>query len=116
MTSGSSSTACSRAGQFPRGPSLDPEDKRLAVEVEDHPIEYASFEGTIPQGQYGGGTVMVWDRGTWEPKDGTEPRAALKRGKLEFELNGDKLIGAAWVLESARHWGSVRAQAAVASP
>lgn len=81
----------------PKGPSLDPADKRLAVQVEDHPLEYASFEGTIPQGQYGGGTVMVWDRGTWTPKPGQEPRAALKAGKLELELRGQKLQGG-WML------------------
>src|ERR1700754_2246289 len=81
----------------PKGPSLDPDDKRLAVEVEDHPIEYATFEGTIPEGQYGGGTVMVWDQGTWEPKDGMDPRAALRAGKLEFQLHGKKLSGG-WML------------------
>jgi bifunctional non-homologous end joining protein LigD len=74
-----------------RGPSLDPNQKRLAVHVEDHPIEYNSFEGTIPEGEYGGGTVMVWDRGTWTP-DG-DPHKAYAKGHLVFDLDGEKLHG-----------------------
>lgn len=74
-----------------RGPSLDPHDKRLAVEVEDHPITYNSFEGTIPQGEYGGGTVIVWDRGTWSPE--FDPLKGLAKGHLEFTLHGEKLTG-----------------------
>lgn len=74
-----------------RGPSLAPSEKRLAVEVEDHPIEYNTFEGTIPKGEYGGGTVMVWDRGTWAPHD--DPHKGLKKGHLAFDLNGTKLHG-----------------------
>jgi bifunctional non-homologous end joining protein LigD len=74
-----------------RGPSLDPNDKRLAVHVEDHPIEYNTFEGIIPEGEYGGGTVMIWDRGTWEP-DG-DPHKAYSKGHLEFTLHGKKLHG-----------------------
>jgi len=74
-----------------RGPSLDPADKRLAVEVEDHPLDYGDFEGTIPKGQYGGGTVMLWDRGYWEPEG--SPHDALKKGDLKFTLAGDKLHG-----------------------
>ena len=74
-----------------RGPSLVPGEKRLAIHVEDHPIEYNSFEGTIPQGEYGGGTVMIWDRGHWVP-DG-DPRKGLKKGKLDFSLEGEKLQG-----------------------
>ncbi len=74
-----------------RGPSLDPNDKRLAVHVEDHPVEYNSFEGTIPEGEYGGGTVMIWDRGTWAP-DG-DPHRGYAKGHLDFELEGEKLHG-----------------------
>src|SRR5688572_14681620 len=74
-----------------RGPSLVPGEKRLAVHVEDHPIEYNKFEGTIPKGQYGGGTVMIWDRGTWEPED--DPRRAYQKGHLNFRLEGSKLRG-----------------------
>ena len=82
----------------PKGPSLDPSVKRLAMEVEPHPLEYAKFEGTIPKGEYGGGTVMVWDRGTWVPeKDAHEAVAA---GRLSFELDGEKLHGA-WHLVRA---------------
>lgn len=78
-----------------KGPSYFPGDKRLAVQVEDHPIEYKDFEGTIPKGQYGGGTVMVWDRGTWEPHGDVDE--GLKAGQLKFGLNGTKLKGN-WVL------------------
>ncbi|SHO66844.1 bifunctional non-homologous end joining protein LigD [Pseudoxanthobacter soli DSM 19599] len=74
-----------------RGPSLVPGEKRLAVHVEDHPLDYGGFEGTIPKGQYGGGTVIVWDRGTWTPIG--DPHKAYKKGHLEFELHGDKLAG-----------------------
>jgi len=74
-----------------RGPSLVPGEKRLAVHVEDHPIEYNKFEGTIPKGQYGGGTVMIWDRGTWEPEG--DPHSGYKKGHLNFRLAGKKLNG-----------------------
>ena len=67
-----------------RGPSLVPGEKRLAVETEDHPVEYNAFEGTIPKGEYGGGTVMVWDRGTWTPEE--DPHRGLKKGHLDFSL------------------------------
>ncbi len=80
-----------------KGPSLDPHDKRLAVEVEDHPLDYGDFEGTIPKGEYGGGTVMVWDRGFWMP-EGNKPAAEqLRDGELKFVLAGHKLKGG-WVL------------------
>ncbi|MBB4351186.1 DNA ligase D [Aliirhizobium cellulosilyticum] len=76
-----------------RGPSQNPADKRLAVEVEDHPLDYGDFEGTIPKGEYGGGTVMLWDRGYWEPEGDMSPDAALKKGDLKFVLHGDRLKG-----------------------
>lgn len=79
----------------PKGPSLDPMDKRLAMQVEDHPVDYGSFEGIIPQGEYGGGTVMLWDRGTWEPVG--NPRLGLAKGKLVFKLHGERLQGE-WTL------------------
>ncbi|EKS32101.1 DNA ligase D [Afipia clevelandensis] len=82
-----------------RGPSLDPKDKRLAVEVEDHPLDYGDFEGTIPKGQYGGGTVMIWDRGYWLSDD---PERGFKKGDLKFALEGDKLHGE-WVLVRMKH-------------
>ena len=71
----------------PKGPSYDPGNKRLAVHVEDHPVEYGDFEGTIPKGEYGGGTVMLWDTGTWEPLEG-DPREGLEKGELKFRLAG----------------------------
>jgi bifunctional non-homologous end joining protein LigD len=74
-----------------RGPSLDPHEKRLAVEVEDHPLDYGDFEGAIPKGQYGGGTVMLWDRGYWEPEG--DPHAMLKKGDFKFRLDGERLKG-----------------------
>jgi bifunctional non-homologous end joining protein LigD len=80
-----------------RGPSLDPADKRLAVEVEDHPLDYGDFEGTIPKGQYGGGTVQMWDRGYWAPEPGFDPEKALAKGELKFVMEGERLHGG-WVL------------------
>ena len=79
----------------PKGPSLDPQDKRLAIHVEDHPLEYGGFEGIIPPDQYGSGTVMVWDRGTWAPSG--DPVAGYKKGHLKFQLDGEKLKGG-WAL------------------
>jgi bifunctional non-homologous end joining protein LigD len=83
-----------------RGPSLDPHDKRLAVEVEDHPLDYGDFEGTIPKDQYGGGTVQLWDRGYWLPEG--DPHAGLKKGDLKFRLVGERL-GGSWVLVRMRN-------------
>ncbi len=76
-----------------KGPSLDPHDKRLAVEVEDHPLDYGDFEGTIPKGQYGGGTVMLWDRGYWKPEGNKSPEQALAKGDFKFTLEGERLHG-----------------------
>lgn len=83
----------------PKGPSLDPGQKRLAVEVEDHPLDYGSFEGSIPKGEYGGGDVIVWDRGQWVAD--FDPKASLKAGRLEFTLKGEKLAGK-WILARTR--------------
>ena len=90
---------------IPKGPSLDPSVKRLAMQVEDHPVEYGNFEGIIPKGQYGGGTVMLWDKGIWNPLD-ENPEAAYKKGHLRFELNAEKLQGR-WDLirfKDDKHW------------
>ncbi len=85
----------------PKGPSLDPSVKRFAQQVEDHPIEYARFEGVIPEGEYGGGTVMVWDIGTYEPEEGADPERALRSGSIRFTLRGKKLKGS-WALARMR--------------
>jgi bifunctional non-homologous end joining protein LigD len=90
-----------------KGPSLDPKAKRLAVEVEDHPLDYGDFEGTIPKGQYGGGTVQLWDRGYWEPQGPQSAAAMLRKGELRFELEGKRLKGA-WVLVRMRRNGGKR--------
>jgi bifunctional non-homologous end joining protein LigD len=89
----------------PKGPSLDPATKRLAMHVEDHPIEYGEFEGVIPSG-YGAGIVMLWDRGTWVPEV-DDVGAALKKGDLKLTLNGFKLKGS-WVLVRTKGWGGSR--------
>jgi bifunctional non-homologous end joining protein LigD len=94
----------------PKGPDLNPATKRLAMHVEDHPVEYGGFEGIIPEGEYGGGTVMIWDRGTWQPRE--DPRKGYRDGRLKFDLHGEKLRGG-WMLvrrggksrdASAREW------------
>src|SRR5246127_1054495 len=77
---------------IPKGPSLDPGEKRLAVHVEDHPLDYGAFEGVIPEGEYGGGTVLLWDRGIWIPLN-SDPEAAYRKGSLKFTLEGEKLHG-----------------------
>jgi bifunctional non-homologous end joining protein LigD len=84
-----------------RGPSIDPADKRLAVEVEDHPLDYGDFEGTIPRGEYGGGTVQLWDRGFWSPEGALSTQEAFKKGDLKFTLEGNRLQGS-WVLVRMR--------------
>lgn len=85
-----------------KGPSIDPVDKRLAVEVEDHPLDYGDFEGTIPKGEYGGGTVQLWDRGFWAPDGPKSPESALKDGDFKFALAGERLKGS-WVLVRMKH-------------
>lgn len=94
----------------PKGPSPDPSVKRLATAVEDHPVEYGGFEGVIPAGEYGGGTVMLWDRGTWTPEV-EDVDAALERGDLKFTLSGKKLKGS-WVLVRTKlgYGGSAKPQ------
>ncbi|MGA8963074.1 MAG: DNA polymerase ligase N-terminal domain-containing protein, partial [Pseudolabrys sp.] len=89
-----------------RGPSLVPGEKRLAVQVEDHPISYNKFEGTIPQGEYGGGTVMIWDRGHWQPED--DPHKGLAKGHLAFTLDGEKLSGGWHLVRMHRRPGEKR--------
>ncbi|HEX7052510.1 MAG TPA: DNA ligase D [Burkholderiales bacterium] len=84
----------------PKGPSLDPADKRLAMQTEDHPLDYGDFEGVIPEEQYGAGEVLLWDQGTWRAED-RDPLAALRKGRLHFRLQGEKLAGA-WVLTRTR--------------
>ena len=79
----------------PRGPSLDPGQRRLAVETEDHPIEYGKFEGMIPKGEYGAGAVLIWDRGRWKPRENA--RQGYRKGRLTFDLEGEKLSGG-WAL------------------
>jgi bifunctional non-homologous end joining protein LigD len=88
---------------IPKGPSLDPSVKRLAMQVEDHPTEYGSFEGVIPAGEYGGGTVMLWDRGTWSPEV-NDVDEALGKGDVKFTLHGKKLRGS-WALVRTRGYG-----------
>jgi bifunctional non-homologous end joining protein LigD len=89
----------------PKGPTLDPRARRLAVRVEDHAIEHATFEGVIPGGEYGSGDVVVWDAGTWTPAAGTDPRDALERGDLHLDLTGQKLAGRfVLVRRGGRNW------------
>jgi bifunctional non-homologous end joining protein LigD len=92
----------------PKGPSPDPSVKRLAAQVEDHPLEYGGFEGVIPEGEYGGGTVMLWDRGTWTPEV-PDVDAALRKGELKFKLSGKKLHGS-WVLVRTKFGRSAKPQ------
>jgi bifunctional non-homologous end joining protein LigD len=107
-----------------KGPSLDPADKRLAIEVEDHPLDYGDFEGTIPSGEYGGGTVQLWDRGYWIPEGSRSPQEAFDSGDLKFVLEGSRLSGS-WVLVRMRgnryggkrtHWLLIKHRDADAKP
>src|ERR1043166_1189894 len=100
---------------IPKGPSLDPSIKRFAMQTEDHPIDYNQFEGVIPEGEYGGGTVMIWDYGTWEPEVDDVDRA-LEKGDLKFKLHGKKLRGS-WVLVRmrSRQWLLIKHRDAAAS-
>jgi bifunctional non-homologous end joining protein LigD len=89
----------------PKGPSLDPRQRRLAMEVEDHPLEYANFEGIIPDGEYGGGTVMIWDEGVWAPMEDVDPVRAIKSGEMRFVLEGKKLKGSFTLVRTGdRKW------------
>src|SRR4029453_606549 len=81
----------------PKGPSIDPNEKRLAMRTEDHPLDYGTFEGTIPAGEYGGGTVMLWDHGRWIPEPGKDPRKTIEEGHLHFTLEGERMKGE-WVM------------------
>ena len=92
-----------------RGPSLDPGEKRLAVRTEDHPLSYATFEGTIPKGQYGGGTVMLWDRGSWASLKGKDPRKTLAEGHLHFSLDGERMRGE-WLMIRLKPRGKERGE------
>jgi bifunctional non-homologous end joining protein LigD len=104
---------------LPIGPSLDPGVKRLAVQVEDHPLEYADFEGVIPEGEYGAGTVLIWDRGTWVPEG--DPVKAFEHGALKFELRGERLRGG-WALvhmgrrRSGNYWLLIKQRDAESRP
>jgi len=95
---------------IPKGPSLDPTVKRLAMQTEDHPVEYSDFEGVIPAGQYGAGTVMLWDRGTWHP-DNADVNSSLQSGEIKFTLQGKKLRGS-WVLVRTPGFGKGPARSA----
>src|SRR5688572_10943963 len=105
----------------PKGPSLDPGVKRLAMQTEDHPLDYGGFEGVIPKGEYGGGTVLLWDRGTWRPEG--DPKEMYRRGRLTFELEGEKLKGGFHLVRSAsgrdrdgRSWLLIKRNDAAARP
>lgn len=109
-----------RSWAVPKGPSMNPADRRLAVATPDHPLEYADFEGIIPEGSYGAGPVVVWDAGTWEPIDPGDPEEQLEAGTLVFRLAGRKLKGE-WVLTrlargSEKDWLLIKRKDAAADP
>ncbi|MGZ7042875.1 MAG: DNA polymerase ligase N-terminal domain-containing protein [Thermoanaerobaculia bacterium] len=107
----------------PKGPSMNPADKRLAIMTEDHPLDYADFEGVIPEGQYGAGVVMVWDKGTYDP-DGVPPDEQLERGRLDVTLHGEKLRGGFTLIrarlrsvsDSSRRWLLIKRRDRHANP
>ena len=90
---------------IPKGPSIDPSHKRLAIQVEDHPIEYRDFEGVIPPGEYGAGTVMVWDFGVYELLEGQDPQKSIQEGRIRFRLEGKKLKGE-FILTKTKYQGN----------
>jgi len=109
----------------PKGPSMNPADKRLAVRTEDHPLEYAKFEGVIPPGQYGAGTVMVWDLGRYEPLENQPPEEQLAQGKIHIALQGEKLRGGFTLIQIAKgsmnssrrdHWLLIKSRDKYADP
>jgi bifunctional non-homologous end joining protein LigD len=94
-----------RSWAVPKGPSLDPKQRRLAMEVEDHPLEYANFEGVIPEGEYGGGTVMIWDEGVWAPMENVDPAKTIDSGEIRIVLEGKKLKGSFTLVRTGdRKW------------
>ena len=95
----------------PKGPSLNPSDRRLAIRTEDHPLEYADFEGVIPEGQYGAGTVMVWDKGTYEAENGLAVEQQLARGEIKVILHGKKLRGGFVLIQTAKRLAARAEQA-----
>jgi bifunctional non-homologous end joining protein LigD len=95
----------------PKGPSLNPSDRRLAIRTEDHPLEYADFEGVIPEGQYGAGTVMVWDKGTYEVENGLAIEQQLARGEIKVILDGKKLRGGFVLIQTAKRLAARAEQA-----
>jgi DNA ligase D-like protein (predicted 3'-phosphoesterase) len=104
----------------PKGPSMNPADKRLAVTVPDHPLEYGDFEGVIPEGTYGAGPVVVWDAGTWAPTEPGDPGKQLRQGRLSFRLDGRTLRGG-WVLTrlargTGKDWLLIKRKDAAADP
>ena len=88
----------------PKGPTLDPHARRQAIQVEDHDLDYIAFEGVIEKGHYGAGDVIVWDTGTWQPADATDPDEALAHGELHFDLHGSKLRGRFVMVKTSRGW------------